>query len=219
MPNETQKTKDDSPQPSRGPGGTSTQSSDTIPDRSIANRRPMSDTVPEQAGVYVPPRPLASPADHRTIEIKPVRLADEIDPRRALTELKLTAPPLRPNRLPWVVAAGLIALVAGVLYAARDGRSQAAPAVTAPPAAVPASTAVTSPPVSVPPSQPALQPEAAKPSTVAPVTKPQAAERPTAPDPLAPVTPADLDREARSAGAAPKAVESSRKKAREPWLE
>lgn len=205
MPNETHKPKD---------------ASATIPDRSMAQRRAISDTMPEQAGVYVPPRPLATPADHRTIEIQPVRLAQEIDPRRAMTELKLTAPPLRPNRLPWFVAAGLIALVGAVLYAARDAQSPgAAPSAVAPPSAAPLSTHVAAP--ALPPmSPPVSMPVTEEPNATAPVTNAPAPVSTVASEPpLVPVTPDDLDREARSASTAPKAVESSPKKVREPWLE
>jgi len=204
MPNETHKPKD---------------ASATIPDRS-ALRRAMSDTVPEQAGVYVPPRPLASPADHRTIEIQPVRLAQEIDPRRAMTELKLTAPPLRPNRLPWFLVAGLLVFVGAVFYVARDARSGgAASSAVAPPAAAPLPTHVETsalPPVSPPPSLPAAE----APNAVAPITPaPATANTVGAEPPLVPVTPDELDREQRAGNGAPKAVESSPKKVREPWLE
>jgi hypothetical protein len=68
------------------------------------------DTLPDQANVYVPPRPLAALADHRTIDVKAIRLAAEVDPRQAMTELRLSAPPLKKDNS-WI-APLLLALLA-----------------------------------------------------------------------------------------------------------
>ena len=59
--------------------------------------RPMSsgDTVPDLIGMYVPPRPLPEATQHRTMDLKSVRLSDQLDPRRALTERRLVSPPQR----------------------------------------------------------------------------------------------------------------------------
>jgi len=56
-----------------------------------------SDTLPDVVGVYVPPRSLPGPADHRTMDLKSVRLSDYVDARRALTERRLVSPP-RPKQ-------------------------------------------------------------------------------------------------------------------------
>ncbi|HEX3774220.1 MAG TPA: hypothetical protein VHV51_07120, partial [Polyangiaceae bacterium] len=46
-----------------------------------------------QPPVYVEPQPLALPSDHKTIEIETVKLAEDIDPRKLPTELRLARPP------------------------------------------------------------------------------------------------------------------------------
>jgi hypothetical protein len=210
MPNEFQKkevTLRSSPGPREGPG------TDTVPDLALPARLGVStDTLPEQAGVYVPPRPLASASDHRTIEIAPVRLAREIDPRRAPTELRLAVPPVRKQGWPLVaVLSALLLLAVGGFFAARfvvapstpeepRAPTPSAPVVApAPPAPVP-----TAPPVRVTPLAP-----------VPLATEPE-------PD-LVPVTPDDLVAQPKPAvPRAPAPRESAgapKKKVRDPWLE
>ncbi len=41
---------------------------------------------PDHASAYVPPRELPKPADHKTIEVSPIRISPEADPRRARTQ-------------------------------------------------------------------------------------------------------------------------------------
>lgn len=41
---------------------------------------------PDHASAYVPPRELPKPADHKTIEVSPIRISAEADPRRARTQ-------------------------------------------------------------------------------------------------------------------------------------
>ncbi len=41
---------------------------------------------PDHASAYVPPRDLPKPADHKTIEVSPIRISPELDPRRAHTQ-------------------------------------------------------------------------------------------------------------------------------------
>ena len=41
---------------------------------------------PDHASAYVPPRELPKPADHKTIEVSPIRISAEADPRRAHTQ-------------------------------------------------------------------------------------------------------------------------------------
>ena len=43
--------------------------------------------------VYVEPKPLVALSDHKTIEVETVKLADDIDPRKLPTELRLARPP------------------------------------------------------------------------------------------------------------------------------
>jgi hypothetical protein len=73
------------------------------------------DTIPEQAGVYVPPRPLASLSDHRTMDVKAIRLAAEVDPRQALTELRLEAPLRRRTPKGWLVPVAFAVLAIGFI--------------------------------------------------------------------------------------------------------
>jgi hypothetical protein len=209
MPNESHKHKDvtlrSSPGPEKNGAGT-----DTVPDLALPARLGVStDTLPEQAGVYVPPRPVASVSDHRTIEISPVRLAREIDPRRAPTELRLSAPPPRKQSRPiLLVLTALLLIAVGGFFAARF-----AVAPSAPLPATPVSEA--SPPLVptvAPPPEPTAEPVATTPPRVQAAPEPQ----------LVPVTPADLGiRPKGTPAAAPAPRESAepKRKAREPWLE
>jgi hypothetical protein len=79
-------------------------------ERNVRQVEGAGDTIPEQANVYVPPRPLAALSEHRTMDVKAIRLAAEVDPRQALTELRLSAPPLKKDNT-WV-APLLLALLA-----------------------------------------------------------------------------------------------------------
>lgn len=194
-----------------GPDPRQPQGTDTVPDLGLPARLGVStDTVPEQAGVYVPPRPLASASDHRTIEIAPVRLALDIDPRRAPTELRLAAPP--PPRRTWplfFVLSALLLLAVGGFFAARLA---VAPAPRASPAPPPAPAPIET--IAEPPPTPAA-PTSASVSVGAPLpTEP--AEEPE----LVPVTPADLGLRPKSPPKAPRATTGAqKKKVREPWLE
>lgn len=194
-----------------GPDPRQPQGTDTVPDLGLPARLGVStDTVPEQAGVYVPPRPLASAADHRTIEIAPVRLAQDIDPRRAPTELRLAAPPPRRRTKPlfFVLSALLVVAVVG-FFAARLAVApthQAAPAPPPPPAPV---ATIAEPPA----------PPAAPTSASVTVGEPLPTE-PVEEAELVPVTPADLGLRSKSPPPAPRATASTpKKKVREPWLE
>jgi hypothetical protein len=74
--------------------------------------------LPRQRYVYAPPRPLPSACVHETLDMTPVRLAPEIDPRQAATILSLRPVPLRllrdaPPATSWVgTACGVLLLVA-----------------------------------------------------------------------------------------------------------
>lgn len=68
------------------------------------------DTEQLAAPVYVEPQPLVSPSDHKTLEIQTVKLADDIDPRKLPTELRLVRPPSVPPDSGWPLSeAGLAA--------------------------------------------------------------------------------------------------------------
>jgi hypothetical protein len=46
--------------------------------------------------VYFEPQPLVAISDHKTIEVETIKLADDIDPRKLQTELRLARPSVRP---------------------------------------------------------------------------------------------------------------------------
>ncbi|HEY4103294.1 MAG TPA: hypothetical protein VGM44_05355 [Polyangiaceae bacterium] len=104
-----------------------------------------------QQPVYVEPQPPARISDHKTIEIETVKLAEDIDPRKLPTELRLARPPsFAPDsgalhdlglvssqtppvrRVRWRVPAVLAALLAALILlalarsAARSRATQAA---------------------------------------------------------------------------------------------
>lgn len=189
------------------------------------------DTIPEQAHVYVPPRPLASLSDHRTMDVKAIRLAAEVDPRQALTELRLEAPPRRRPAKDWVAPVAFAVLAIGfiALWWATPG-----------PLPLGNTTDPGSAPLA-PPSQPLVAPNAA-PAAARPLSgEPSLPARDVAEDaPAAPVAPAPLalpDRAERTAvppnatatpGAPTAAVRTSAeppgsprrpKGGRNPWLE
>lgn len=189
------------------------------------------DTIPEQAHVYVPPRPLASVSDHRTMDVRAIRLAAEVDPRQALTELRLEAPLRRRVAKDWVAPLAFAVLAIGfiALWWATPGLPLGNTTDSAPP------------PVAAP-SPPPVTPHAAPPAAeAAPLGQPTtpatdvAADAPAglAPDPvLAPaggahsaVSPkASVPGAAVSSGAepppAPNTSAPRRPKApRNPWLE
>jgi hypothetical protein len=51
------------------------------------------DTEVRPAPVYYEPQPLPAISDHKTIEVETIKLADDIDPRKLPTELRLARPP------------------------------------------------------------------------------------------------------------------------------
>lgn len=95
---------------------------DTIPELQSPGAAPVDvDALPDHANVYVPPRELPQTSDHRTIQIKPVLLADHVDPRRAPTELRLPVLPLEAPRkepAPWLLASSVVVVAIGSIAAA-----------------------------------------------------------------------------------------------------
>jgi hypothetical protein len=137
-------------------------------------------SISPNAPVYYEPSPLVAVSDHRTLEVETVKLAENIDPRKLVTELRLgrvssslvppsdsgwppetaltsSTPPDSPGRLrrraPLVLFALLGVLL--VLLVARAATRRSASAVGAPvatPAAVAASPQPTSTQVAVAPA-------------------------------------------------------------------
>jgi hypothetical protein len=172
------------------------------------------DTIPEQANVYVPPRPLAALADHRTMDVKAIRLAAEVDPRQARTELRLHAPPLRKDKS-WIAPLLLALLAVGFIglwwitpeplpLGTRSAKAPAAPGVRAAPRSVSVGSPAPAVRATVTPPATDLVPAPVAPSTATAAgttVRPPAA----APAPAAPSAPA-------SASHRPK-------QGRDPWLE
>jgi hypothetical protein len=186
------------------------------------------DTIPEQANVYVPPRPLASLADHRTMDVKAIRLHADLDPRQALTELRLSAPlPARSSA--WIVPVALAVLAIGFI-----ALWWATPNL----AALPTEPSPLGAPAGLAPSPPTLAPvgtEVVAPSpTPEPLTGPSLESAPasneTMPAPVgvpapAPSTPVGASPGATTTVVAPAAPAARGKvgrhaaKPRDPWLE
>jgi hypothetical protein len=84
----------------------------TIDDRDPTVRTPTIDTevdaLPDQAVLYEAPRRLPAVSEHKTLDMVPVRLAPDVDPRRARTQ-RLSSP--------GTVDSGRFWLLAGVLTA------------------------------------------------------------------------------------------------------
>ena len=168
--------------------------SDTVRDLP-KQRHVVRDTVPEQMGVYVAPRPLAPTSEHRTIQIKPVVLASHVDPRRAPTELRLSAPPPPRRRSGWLIPLALLAIAFGAIVALR---------FTEPPPR--AGTPAISGPKSDVPVEP--RPLATSPGTATALNPPAGSV--AAPPP---------EVELRSSPSAAPAPSAAPKKKRDPWLE
>ena len=164
------------------------------------------DTMPDIVGLYVPPRPLPETTQHRTIDIKPVRLSAETDPRQFRTERRLVSPSRRERRLPvlWLVGglAILLALGAWALLQKPSSPSALTPApVRSAPVPIAASAAAQLAPVRL--SATSLAAPAPPRTVVPPPSAPPAAQGPEAP------------------AAAPKAgsARDTQKKRKDPWLE
>ena len=168
------------------------------------------DTLPEQANVYVPPRPLAQISDHRTIDFKAIRIAAELDPRQAKTQLKLMLPARRNRGLPLFIfgSAVVLALFGVVIYMA-VARPSPLPLVSTDlaPAPPPPETAAHFAGATAP-----VGPT----TTAAPVATSAPTEPATVAAPSAPKAPASAPRVRSSA---PRSAPHKAKVVREPWLE
>jgi len=167
------------------------------------------DTLPEQANVYVPPRPLAQISDHRTIDFKAIRISAELDPRQAKTQLKLMMPPRRNRGLPLFIfgSAVVLALFGVVIYMALAG-----------PSPLPLVTTAAPPTPLAPDTAARLMPSApvGPTTTAAPVATSAPTEPATVGAPSAPKAPSGAPR-VKSAPARP--APHKAKVVREPWLE
>jgi hypothetical protein len=189
------------------------------------------DTLPDQAGVYVPPRPVASISEHRTMDIKAIRLAAELDPRQARTQLRMQAPRRRRRRLSpfWIASLGVVALLGVGTYIALVNEAplplvsseQRAPEVTEQPA-LPEVTEQpalpTGAPIDTVAPPPPLSEVAGKQAGAAPLEL-LPPEHPPAEEP--PVTEPTVPASARAAAEpAPRPSPPRKSKARQdPWLE
>jgi hypothetical protein len=169
------------------------------------------DTLPEQANVYVPPRPLAQMSDHRTMDIKAIRIAAELDPRQAKTQLRLQAPPRRRHGLKLFAAGALVVgvLIGAATYVMLMGE-QPLPLVTADPGVTPPA------PTPTPESEPSARLVSPRSASLAAPT-----ELPTALAPPATASPAvSVSASApRPPVAAPHVAPKKTKITRDPWLE
>jgi hypothetical protein len=174
------------------------------------------DTLPEQANVYVPPRPLAQISDHRTMDFKAIRIAAELDPRQAKTQLRLSLPPRHRRGLPlFVVGSAIVLALFGVSLYMEFAREAPLPLVTTGAAQVPAAPAPSVPspanPAQAGPTTAAL-PSAA--TTLAPASTSTETVAATA-VPNAPTATATSARRKAPSRSAPRKA----KVTREPWLE
>lgn len=167
------------------------------------------DTLPEQANVYVPPRPLAQISDHRTMDIKAIRIAAEIDPRQAKTIVRMQAPPRRRRGLVLFAIGSLVvvALLGAAAYVTVVG-PQPLPLVSEPEASPRMGSTPAELPTAAPPEPHSVPPE--------PLGTP--AESVTAASPPA-TAPATTTVQRPASRPAPHAAPHKAKVTREPWLE
>jgi hypothetical protein len=172
------------------------------------------DTLPEQANVYVPPRPLAQISEHRTIDVKAIRIAAELDPRQAKTQLRLSAPPPRQRGLPlFIVGSAIVLGLFGVVIYMAFARPAPLPLVTSDAPAPAAESAV---------ATSAVTATAAPTTTGTPMTasaqsaSTEAVRTGAAPSAPASAAPATLQ---RVKPAARRPAPHKAKVSREPWLE
>jgi hypothetical protein len=184
------------------------------------------DTLPDQAGVYVPPRPIPSLSDHRTMDVKAIRIAAEHDPRQALTQLRMQPPPRRRSSTLLIgtvsAAVGLGAVLYFGLMAGRplplvtsSGASSTVPAPEVTAASTETVTAL-APALtpSVPPASPAPTALPSEPPLPAVTAPPSVASTAAARAPIIATKRAAPPAAHAKRGAAPAA-----KVRRDPWLE
>ena len=88
------------------------------------------DTEEQPVPVYVEPQPLVAASNHKTIEIQTVKLADDIDPRKLPTELRLVRPPsVPPPDSSWPLSEAGLVSTQPPLAARRRSRARVAVAL------------------------------------------------------------------------------------------
>jgi hypothetical protein len=118
----------------------------TIDDREPTVRTPTIDTevdaLPDQAILYEAPRRLPAVSEHKTLDMVPVRLAPDVDPRRARTQ-RLSSPGVVETRRFWLLAgvltASVLVVAALLAWISRSNRAEiprSVDATSTPPAGV-----------------------------------------------------------------------------------
>ncbi|HVJ18576.1 MAG TPA: hypothetical protein VM686_24315 [Polyangiaceae bacterium] len=134
------------------------------------------DALPDQAAQYVAPTPVPRISEHKTIDMVPVRLAPEINPRNALTQ-RLTPLPPQQRAKGMLLGAGLAVFLLGAVVLGALLLGQASSAT------VPAGSSAQGPaPLAVPSDMPLpaaaviREPTAITPQTDEPVKPAKAAQ-------------------------------------------
>lgn len=136
--------------PATRPGGQAQPIEDGTP--TIRTTPVDRDSLPDQASQYIAPQPAPRVSEHKTIDMVPVRLAPDVDPRNARTQRLSPVPVPRTNpRLWWGAAGGILVLIAVFAGTSRVvGRSSGSPSGSASPAQLQPLTPVL--PAALPPS-------------------------------------------------------------------
>lgn len=83
------------------------------------------DALPDQAILYEAPRRLPAVSEHKTLDMVPVRLAPDVDPRRARTQ-RLSSPGVVETRRFWLLAgvltASVLVVAASLAWIGRSAR-------------------------------------------------------------------------------------------------
>lgn len=103
----------------------------TLDDRDPTVRTPTIDTevdaLPDQAVLYEAPRRLPAVSEHKTLDMVPVRLAPDVDPRRARTQ-RLSSPGVVEKRRFWLLAgvltASVLVVAASLAWMSRSNSSE-----------------------------------------------------------------------------------------------
>jgi hypothetical protein len=97
------------------------------------------DALPDQAILYEAPRRLPAISEHKTLDMVPVRLAPDVDPRRARTQ-RLSSPGVVESRRFWLLAgvltASVLVVAASLAWITRSHQSEVGPVSEAPSARV-----------------------------------------------------------------------------------
>ncbi len=85
------------------------------------------DALPDQAILYEAPRRLPAVSEHKTLDMVPVRLAPDVDPRRARTQ-RLSSPGVVESRRFWllggVLTASVLIIAGSLAWISRGNRHE-----------------------------------------------------------------------------------------------